>query len=84
MDFRWKGAMTSHGISSTWPAKDEAKTQQKSQPQGPGAPGAPLEAAPLCFYVCFCIVSAGRELEIPRRVAAPPYSARGHILMATH
>eukprot|EP00972_Heterocapsa_arctica_P106046 15621063-Heterocapsa_arctica.AAC.1 len=59
--------------------QNDAKTQQQIQPQGPGAPGAPPESAPLCFLLSFRIVVAGHVLEIPWLAAAPPYLARGHM-----
>eukprot|EP00972_Heterocapsa_arctica_P008620 1262279-Heterocapsa_arctica.AAC.1 len=45
--------------------QSDANTRQEPQPQGPGSPGAPLEAAPLHLLLRRRVASAGRALEIP-------------------
>eukprot|EP00972_Heterocapsa_arctica_P031609 4655845-Heterocapsa_arctica.AAC.1 len=49
---------------------------------GAGGPwGAAGGSAVALLVMCFRVVLAGRVREVPRRVAAPPYLARGHIIL---
>eukprot|EP00972_Heterocapsa_arctica_P056792 8383784-Heterocapsa_arctica.AAC.1 len=73
MDLRWKGAITRHkGFRTYGRPKRCENTTTETQPQGPGAPGAPPEAAPLWFLFWFRIVWAGHVLEISYGVLLRP------------
>eukprot|EP00972_Heterocapsa_arctica_P060113 8866305-Heterocapsa_arctica.AAC.1 len=66
MEFKWKGAVTRHGISSTRPAETMSKRITKTTTPGAGGPwDAAGGGAVVVFAVRFRIASASRVPKAP-------------------